>query len=152
MSDRAANDRSMLITIREQGVGRLDPQVNPLADVFEAGVAQQRAGEQASLAGDLKTVADRENRAPAFCECDDVLHDRAESRDGARPQVVTVAEATRENHDVTLLEIVILVPEIDGLLAELLDDGLIGVVVAVGAWERHDAEFHLYAPSMLAIS
>ena len=40
------------------------------------------------------------------------------------------------------LQIVILVPEIDGLLAELLDDRLIRVVVAVGARKRDDAEFH----------
>ena len=63
MSDRHSQDCApVFVAIGEHRVGRLDPQPDPLADVLEARVAQERAGQQSRLAGDLKSVADR--RAP----------------------------------------------------------------------------------------
>ena len=73
---------------------------------LEAGVAQQRAGEQPGLAGDLEAVADGEHRSAALRVRDDLLHDRAEARDRAGAQIVAVAEAAGQDDDVDSLEIV----------------------------------------------
>jgi hypothetical protein len=72
----------------------------------------------------------------------DFLHDRTEARDGAGPQIVAVAEPARQDDDVAPLQVVILVPQQHGLLAESLDDRLQRVVVAVRAGEGDDAELH----------
>src|SRR5688500_6276206 len=69
-------------------------------------------------------------------------HDRAEACNRSRAQVITVAEAARENDHIRSLKIVILVPQVRRLLAEDIGDGLKRVVVAVGAGERHDSELH----------
>src|SRR2546423_772239 len=70
------------------------------------------------------------------------VHDRAEPRDRTGPEVIAVAESAGEDDDVTPLQVVILVPEIDGFFAECLDDAAVRVVVAVGAGESDDAELH----------
>ena len=58
-----------------------------------------------------KPLQMREHRAAALGVRDDLLHDRAEARDGAGAQVVAVAESTRQDDDVAALQIVILVPQ-----------------------------------------
>src|SRR5262249_50869400 len=121
-----------------------------LTDELEARVAEQRAGQQTRLAGDLKAVADRENRPPAFRKRDDVLHHRAEARDGAGSQVITVAEPSREEEHVALFEVVIPLPQMHGVFAQLLDDCLVGVVITIRPGERDDPELHV--ASTVAIS
>src|SRR6185437_3867186 len=111
-----------------------------LTHEFEARVAEERSGQQPSLTSNLKAVTDGEHRATAFGEGDDVLHHRAESRDGAGAQVVAVAEAAGKHDDVALAQIVILVPEEHGLFTQPFDDRLIGGVIAARARKRDDAE------------
>jgi len=76
------------------------------------------------------------------CEFRHLVHDRAEAGDRAAAQVVAVAEAARQDHDVGALQVVILVPQVRRLLAELVDHGVVRVVVAVGPGEGDDAEPH----------
>ena len=61
---------------------------------------------------------------PALRVRDDLLHDRAEARDRAGAQIVAVAEAAGQDDDVAACEVVILVPEVDRLLAERVGDGV----------------------------
>ena len=56
--------------------------------------------EQASLAGDLKSVADSEDGAATVSERLHLAHDGREARHRARAQVIAVGEASREDHDV----------------------------------------------------
>src|SRR5687767_3517144 len=140
--DRKYDLLTALVVRGEHRLGRFDAQVDGRTDELERGVAQQRAGKQSRLAGDLKPVAEADHGPTALSVLHDLAHDRAEARDRAGAQVVAVAEAAGEDDDVTPLQVVILVPEVDRFLAERLDDGLKGVVVAVGARERDDAELH----------
>src|SRR4051812_18188175 len=71
-----------------------------------------------------------------------LAHDRTEARNGTGPKIVAVAEPTGQNHHVRALQVAVLVPEVHGFLAERLHDGLVRVVVAVGAGKGDDAELH----------
>jgi hypothetical protein len=67
--------------------------MNLLADVLEAGVAHERAGQQAGLGEDLEAVADAEDQAAAGGKPLDRLHDRRKAGDGAGAQVIAVGKA-----------------------------------------------------------
>ncbi len=94
-------------------VGVLHAQRHHLAHELQRRVAQQRAGEEVGLAGDLESVADAEHGGAALGVRHDLAHDRAEAGDGAGAEIVAVAEAAGEDHDVDALQVVILVPEPD---------------------------------------
>src|SRR5699024_9442265 len=79
-----------------------------------------------------------------------LAHDRTESRDRARAEVVAVAEAAGKHDHVHAFEIGGLVPEIHCRQTQYVDDGVVAVVVAVGTREGDDAELH--ARSTVAIS
>src|SRR5262249_13874994 len=91
-------------------------------------------------------------RPAAVGERDDLSHDRAESRDGARAKVVAVRKAAGEDHDVALLQIVVLVPEERRLFADAVDDGAIRVVIAIGRGEGDDAELHVASTAAISKS
>src|SRR6185437_13135666 len=93
---------------------------------------------------------DGEHRPAAVREGDDVLHHGAEPRDRAGPQVIAVTEAAGQDDHVAVVQVVMLVPEKGRPFAESVDDGTVGVVVAVRAGKGDDAELH--AASTVAIS
>ncbi len=65
-------------------------------------------------------------------------------RNGAGAQVVAIGEAAGDEDGVATFQVFTLMPEHgDRLACNLLDD-VIGVVVAVGAREDEDAEFHTF--------
>ena len=142
VGDRHAEQCALRGGVGEHRVGVLDAQRDGHRAELKARVAQQRAGQQAGFAGDLESVADADHGAATLRVGDDFFHDRREPRDGACAQVVTVTEAAGKDDDIRVLEVVILVPEEDGLLLEPLDDGEERVLVAVGAWERDDPYLH----------
>ena len=74
-------------------------------------VREQRAGEQAGLAQDLKAVADSEHRAAVRGEAGHGLHGGSEPGDRASPQVVAVGEPAGDDHGVEVREIRLLVPD-----------------------------------------
>ena len=78
-------------------------------------VADQRAGEQVGLAQDLEPVADAEHRHPAPGGGDHLGHHRREAGDRAAAQVVAVGEPAGEHDRVDALQVVVAVPERDGL-------------------------------------
>src|SRR3954464_706837 len=84
------------------------------------------------LAQDLKAVADPEHRPPVGSMAADRLHDRAEAGDGPRPQIVSIAESARQNHDVGAAQIDFPVPDEVGLATVALG-GSHGIEVAVAA-------------------
>ena len=62
---------------------------------------------------------------------DYLAHYGTEARNRPGAQVVSVAEPAGKNHDIHILEVVVLVPDIDCFFAERLYDGLVSVVVAI---------------------
>ncbi len=128
--------------VGEGGVGGFGAEVEVAADVALAGVAHERAGEQAGLAEDLEAVADAHDEAAGRGEAGDGLHDGGEAGDGAGAQVVAVGEAAGDEDGVAAFEGVRLVPEVGDGLAEDGAEDVVGVVVAVGAGEDEDAELH----------
>src|SRR3981081_699607 len=105
-------------------------------------VPHQRPRKQARFAGDLEAVADADHRAPAFGVSCYLLHDRAESGDRSSSEVIAVAEPAGKNDHVRSLQVVILVPQINGLLAQDLRHCVLSGVNAVRAGKRPDPELH----------
>ncbi len=64
-------------------------------------------------------------------------------RHGAAAQVVAVAEAAGQHHEVDRLEVGVLVPDHDRLAAGRLAQRHLDVAVAVGAGEDDDRRFHV---------
>src|SRR5438093_6990176 len=126
--------------VREGQVVALGDQVRPLAAELGRVVADQRPRQQAGLAEDLKAVADAPDQAAPLGKIDDARHDRREARDGARAQMVAVAEATGQDDAVTALQVRVLVPEVAEVLAEHLVDHPTAVPVRPGPGEHHDSE------------
>ena len=127
--------------VKGESVG-LGAEVDLLADVVQAGVAHQRAGQQAGLAQDLEAIADAEHQAAGAGKLLHRLHDRGEARDGAGAQVIAIGEAAGDQDGVAALEVFRGMPEIGHWLPSDCVDDVVGVVVAVGAGEDQNAEFH----------
>src|SRR5215217_423890 len=81
---------------------------------------------------------------------DDFAHDGRKARNGTGAQVIAVTEPAGENHDVGAAQVMLLVPEVHGFLAEDFRHCEERILVGVRSGERDDAELH--ACSTLAIS
>ena len=73
---------------------------------------------------------------------DHLIHDGGETRDGSTAEIVSVAEATGQDHQVDPLEVAVLVPEPLDVEPEFRAEGVFHVVVAIGPREGDDADFH----------
>src|SRR5438270_669739 len=146
--DRDTDDVALGAPAGERKVGAFDEKIRPLAPKLQRGVADQRARQEAGLAQDLKPVADAPHEAAAVGELADPLHHGRETRDRAGPQVVAVGEAAGEDDAVTALELGVLVPQVDELLAEDLVDDPAAVAIRPRSREHHDPELHLGAFSL----
>jgi hypothetical protein len=70
------------------------------------------------------------------------LHDRRKPGDRAAPEVVPVRETARNRDPVEPGERFLLVPDERRLHADHVLERVIAVVIAIGAWEDQDREFH----------
>ncbi len=70
-----------------------------------------RAGQQPGLGEHLEPVADSQHGNAAVRGGDDLGHDGRVARDGARAEVVAVAESAGEDDRVDVLQVVVAVPE-----------------------------------------
>src|ERR1035438_2730123 len=117
-------------------------QVNLLADVFEAGVPHQRAGQQSGFGKDLEAVADAQHQSAAGSKPLHRLHDGRKPRDGAGAKVISVGEASRNQDGIDAGQILGIVPkECYGLVSHFSDD-VERVVVAIGTRKDENPEFH----------
>jgi hypothetical protein len=130
-----ADDLAHVVARREARRDRLHAQMDLFTHEAQVCVAEQGTGQQSGLAGDLEAVADAEHRraAPA-CATTSCMIGLKRAMAPAT-QVVPVAEAAGQDHEVRALQIMILVPEEDRLRAEMVDDGVVRVLVAVRARE-----------------
>jgi hypothetical protein len=127
-------------------VSPLDDDVHRLRYEREARVPHERAGEQVGLAQDLEAVADAEDRSALGRVPLDGLHDRAEPRDGTRAEIIAVAEAAGQDHDVGALQAGVAVPDQGRVRADPLG-GTERVEIAVAAREPDDRHLEHQAPS-----
>jgi hypothetical protein len=86
------------------------------------------------LAEDLEAVADAEHGPALGGVALHRLHDRAESRDRAGAEIVPVAEAARQEHDVRAVQAGVAMPDEKGVRAGPLGRAQ-GVEVTVAAGE-----------------
>ena len=126
----------------EGAVGRFHAQVDLLADVLEAGIAHQSAGQQSGFGQNLEAVADAQHQSAACGKLLHRTHHRREAGDGPGAQVVAVGKAAGNQHGVDALQVLGVVPEKgDGLMSHF-GNHVIGVVVAVGAGKDENPKFH----------
>src|SRR5207249_2235381 len=91
---------------------------------------------------DLKTIADAQHR-PAFGgEPLHSLHDRAESRNGSRAKIISIAEPTRNNNRLNLAQGVVLMPQKAGGMAQNAAQHVNHVLVAIRAWKLEHGKVH----------
>src|SRR5262249_15626352 len=109
-----------------------------------SGVAHECAGKHPGFAKDLEAVADANHKSARGGESGDFLHDGREPGDGAGAQIVAVGKAAGNDDGVAIFQVVRLVPEKCGLLSGGGDDGVVAIVIAVGARKDDDAEFHSF--------
>ena len=133
---------------RERRVVLLDAHMHVLAAIFQAFVAQHRAGQQAGLEQNLEAVADAEHRPAPLGKRPHRAHHGREPGHRAGAQVVAVGETARQDHDVGAFQVGVLVPQILGILAEHVPGRVKRVLVAVAAGKHDDAEFHDQSTSM----
>src|SRR5579883_3020580 len=120
----------------------LGAKVDLFADVLEAGVAHERAGQQTTLAEDLEAVADADDQSSGFGKLCHRRHDGREFGDGAGAQIVSIGKAARHNDGIAILEIMRLMPQKGDRLLRNCVDYMVAVVVAVRPWEDKNAKFH----------
>ena len=122
-------------------------ELDEAADEAQAGIADQRAGQQAGLGQDLEAVADAEHGGAGLRAPHDLAHHRAARRHGAAAQIVAVGEAAGHADQVELRQLGLLVPDPQHGLPEhgLHGDG--EVAVAVGAGKGDDRGADQGAPS-----
>ena len=71
--------------------------MGPNRSKLESGVAKHRAGQKPRLEQNLEAIADAEHQPAASSETLDLPHNRREARNGSRPQVIAMGEATGQD-------------------------------------------------------
>src|SRR5918911_268871 len=131
MRDGDAEHAPRFQLIGEGRLGRLDADADMLADEMQIAVANQRAGQKASLAEDLKAVADAEHKAATRRKLLDGIHHGREARKRPGAQVVAVREAARNDDGIVRTQIRVTMPDEVNGLADVLRDYVISIVIAV---------------------
>jgi hypothetical protein len=129
----------------------LDLDVHVLALESETLVAEHRPREQTGFEQYLETIAEADHGAAGGSKSRHLVHDGREARNRAGPQVVAVRESAWQHHHVGPFQARLLVPDVLGVDAEDVPGCIVCVVVAVGAGEHNDGEFHATTPSSTSI-
>ena len=125
-----------------------DLELDAAADEAQAGVADQRARQQAGLGQDLEAVADAQHGHAPLGAAHHLAHHRAARRHGAAAQIVAVGEAAGHADQVERRQLGLLVPDPQHRPRRngLHRDG--EVAVAVGAGEGDDRGAHQADPRL----
>ena len=135
------------IAARRRGAGkrriaRFHPQRHLLADEAQRAVADQRAGQQTAFAENLEAVADADDQLARVRRRLHGGHHRRKPRDGPRAQVIAVRKTAGHDDGVETVERTFLVPDVFGVEAHVVAQGVETILVAVRAGEAEDGEFH----------
>src|SRR5262249_55903356 len=98
------------------------------------------------FAEDLEAVADAEHEPARLRMARYGLHDRGEAGDRATAQVVAIRESARQHDAVDVAQVLLLVPDRDGVVAEDAIRHAEHGMVVVRPGERHHTPAHGYAP------
>ena len=142
MGDRHAKQLALGDLIRERRIGGDRFQENMFATKLQRTIANERARQQPGFAEDLETVANAKHQASLRGETLHRLHHRAEPRDGARAQVVAVAESAGNNHGIGVTERSFLMPDESGRMAEDIAQDMHRVLVAIRSRKLENGEVH----------
>ena len=102
-----------------------------LADVLEARIAHERAGQKAGFGQDLVSVADAEDETARSRELLHRLHNGREAGDGAGAEIVTVGKAAGNQNRVHAGKVFGIVPKKGNRLTSYLGYDVEGVVIAI---------------------
>jgi hypothetical protein len=142
VADRDGQNFSLRAGVGERRGCVFGSNVNRLADIFQAGIAQKRSGQEAGFAENLETVADSEDEPAAIGKAAHGFHDRREFCDCAGAQVIAESKPSGNDDGIGILQVMRFVPEESNRLFGYLLNGPERVVIAVGAGKDDDAEFH----------
>jgi hypothetical protein len=88
-----------------------DPEINMLAKELQVLVPEHGSWQKAELEEDLESIADSQDETPVMGEIFDLLHERGEAGDGARPEVIPVRKTPRQDDAIHVPELMVFVPE-----------------------------------------
>ena len=118
--------------------------MNRLANIFQADVAHEGAGQQSGFTQDLKAVADAEDKAAVVGKFSHGLHHGRKFGDGAGAEIIAEGEAPGNDDGIAILQIGRVMPEESGLLAGDAFYGPKGVVVTVRTGKNDNAKFRKF--------
>jgi hypothetical protein len=130
------------------GRGAFDGQLLVDAAEAQAGVANERPGQQAGLAEHLKAVADTQHRQTAAGGVDHGPHDGRLGGDGAGAQVVAVGEPAGDDDGVHTMQVGIGMPERDRFgTNDFRGTQGVDVIETAGEGDDADPDGHRGSPS-----
>lgn len=116
--------------------------MNIFADKLGVFVVQQSTRQQASIGQNLESVANAHHIAAPAGVCGHFVHDRRKPGNGPRAEIITIRKSARQQNNIHALQVVVFVPELYHILAQILADGVNQILIAVAAREGNDTEFH----------
>ncbi len=137
-----------LVTAGKQRLAVLDPQRHGAADEGLAGIAHQRAGQQAGFGEHLESVAHAEHGHAAFRLALDAAHDRAVRRHRAGAQIIAIGKTAGQGDEVEPLgKVGIAMPDAQRGVAGDLFDRHRHVAVAIRAGKGDDGGAEAHQPT-----
>src|SRR5690242_18167662 len=102
VGDGSLDDLPLVGGASERRIGLLDAEIYVAADESQAGIAHQRAGEQARFAENLETVAYAEEDTAGVCELHDRFHHGRKARYSAGAEIVSVGKTPGKDESVAV--------------------------------------------------
>src|SRR4030042_2545024 len=146
VGDRNAQDLAAPGAPGELRFRVVDAEMDELAEELKVLIPQHRSRKQPQLEEHLEPVADSQHRASPVGEFAHFLHQWGEPGDGARPQIIPVREPSREHDAVNAPEVMVLVPEENGLLTKPVLEDEKRVIIAVRTGEDNNTELQGIKP------
>ena len=89
-------------------------EMDMLAAKLERAIANERAGQQARIGQHLEAIANSQHQSAVGRELLNRLHNRAEARNRATPEIIPVTEAATYNYGFRVTQRTLLVPNMAG--------------------------------------
>ncbi len=131
MGNRHAQHKARLQLVCEWCLGILDSHVYVIADEMQIAIANQRAGQQAGFAQNLKAVANPQHQISFRGEFFHRIHHRGKPRQGPGAQIISVRKTPGNDHGVITGKIGFAMPDEIDWLAYVFRDHVICVVIAI---------------------
>jgi len=128
--------------VRERRIRRFHRDIDGLANEFQAGVPEERSGQEAALAKHLEPVADTHHQTAVSRKLLHGLHYRREAREGSAAKVISIGKSAGQNDGIDVAKPCGIVPNVFRFMSEIMRYGVQSVVITIAAGENDNSDFH----------